>query len=332
MSAPLLRLEGVTIDVQVGPDLRRVVHDVSFELGVGEILGLIGESGSGKSMTARAIVRNLPAGTRVGGTVAFDGRELSSLSRSELRRYRRSDVGMIFQDPRVHINPVRTIGDFLTEGMRAQGLSRRRAGAQALGLLQDVRLANPAQVLRKYPHELSGGMLQRVMIAGAISTGPRLLIADEPTTALDVTTQAEIVGIVQELSLERGLSVVFITHDLDLATAICDRTAVCYAGRIVEEQPATALHSVPLHPYTRGLLASRPSVSSGGSRLVPLPGAPVSAWQVAAGCAFASRCPDRLDECTTTEQVLSRAGAGRVACMRVDGLADDLSQDGALHG
>ncbi|KAA0084785.1 ABC transporter ATP-binding protein [Mycolicibacterium sp. P9-64] len=299
---------------------RRIVSDMSMSIGAGEALGVIGESGSGKSMTARTIVRNLPAGSTISGAVTFDGEDVLSMSPNRLRTFRRHDVAMVFQDPRAHINPVRRIGDFLTESLRADGMPPLEARERSIKLLNDVHVANAETVMRRYPHELSGGMLQRVMIASAMSTSPKLLIADEPTTALDVTTQAEVMAILDEMRM-LGMALLFITHDLDLASAICDRVSVAYAGRTVETQQAEAMGRRPLHPYTSALLGARPSLSGGEERLKALRGSSISAWETPAGCAFAPRCDFAEDLCSTEQQELLPMGDAWVACRRVDELS-----------
>ena len=233
-TSPLLAIEGLTVRLPVEGEQRAVLRDVSIALRPGEALGLVGESGSGKSMTARAVDRLLPPGAEVEGSIRFDGHDVMGLTGAEFRAYR-DDVAMIFQDPRAHINPVRRIGDFMTEALRTNGgVPKAEAARRAIGLLRNVGIPDGERRLHQYPHELSGGLLQRVMIATALLTEPRLLLADEPTTALAVTTQADVMGILDDLRREFDLTLLFITHDLELAAAVCDRTAVMYAGQIVE--------------------------------------------------------------------------------------------------
>ena len=246
----LLTVEGLSVRLPVSGEMRTVLDGVSFSLAPGEALGLVGESGSGKSMTVRSISRLLPTGAEVDGTVTFDGRDVYSLRGGQLRDYRH-ETAVVFQDPRAHTNPVRRIGDFMTETLR-ESVSRSQAKAQAVDMLGQVGIDDGERRLRQYPHELSGGMLQRVMIATALLTNPRLILADEPTTALDVTIQAEVMAIIDSLRKEFEVSLLFITHDLDLAAAVCDRTAVMYAGQLVELQRADALHDDPLSPLYRG--------------------------------------------------------------------------------
>ncbi len=317
---PLLRVRDLKLELVTRAGLRRILADVAFDIGRGEALGLVGESGSGKSMTARSLIRLLPPGARLSGTVDLDSTNVLTLGDRALQRLRGGRVGMVFQDPHAHINPVHTIGDFLTEGMIAvQGLSRSRANRRARELLELVHIDAPAARLRQFPHELSGGMLQRVMIAAAIAGEPDLLIADEPTTALDVTTQSDVMATLLELRAEREMALLFITHDLELAAATCDRTAVIYAGRIVEERPSSILHRDPRHPYTIGLLRARPQI--GGRRaLAQLEGrAADSVLEI--GCAFAPRCTFAIDLCRTKTPIQTSLVDGRVFCHRSDEIA-----------
>jgi oligopeptide/dipeptide ABC transporter ATP-binding protein len=316
-SGPLLEVSGLTVWLDVDGTQRAVLRDVSLAVRPGEAVGLVGESGSGKSMTARAIDRLLPSGAQVDGTITFDGQDVGALSGARLRAYRQQ-TAMVFQDPRTHVNPVRRIGDFMTEALRTNlGLPAAEARRRAITMLGQVGIEGGGRRLRQYPHELSGGMLQRVMIAAALLTGPRLLLADEPTTALDVTTQSEIMAILDDLRREYGLAMLFITHDLELAAAICDRTAVMYAGRIVEVRRSAQLHSDPLHPYTAALAAARPDIAVTASRLRAIPGRPLSAFEAPADqCAFAPRCPHVRDACLTALPPLIELADGQSRCIR----------------
>ena len=322
-ATPVLSIEQLTVDLRVGKQMRRVLHDVSLTINAGEALGIVGESGSGKSMTARSVMRLLPRGAEVGGRILLSGSDMNGLSRGELRRTRQRKLAMIYQDPRAHVNPLRTIGDFLVEGLLEDGRANRRAArTKAVQTLHDVGILDAEQRLRQYPHQLSGGLLQRVMIAAALLAEPELLIADEPTTALDVTTQQEVVGVLDQQRRERGLSLIFITHDLDLAIAITDRTAVMYAGTVVETGPSRGLHADAIHPYTRGLLDSRPRVDR-TDRLRAVPGRPISAYEVGPGCVFVDRCP-YADERARSERPLPREiGDHLVACHRAGELTDN---------
>ncbi len=315
------------INVTVGNDdgTRTIINGVSFSVGEGESLGLVGESGCGKSMTARSIMRLLPTGARIEGEILYDGSDVLRMNRNELRDFRASHVAMIFQDPRAHTNPVRTIGDFLTEAQcEIGGVSLAEARRRAIELLAEVGIADGEDRLTQYPHQLSGGLLQRVMIAAALAADPKLLLADEPTTALDVTTQAEVVTILTRLRRERQLALLFITHDLELAVATCDRMAVMYAGCLVEMQESAALHASPLHPYTSGLLCSRPSIEHTDRRLCVIPGRPIAAFEAGAGCAFAPRCGYALDLCRREVPAVVQIDGAFAVCHRAVELRGSL--------
>jgi oligopeptide/dipeptide ABC transporter ATP-binding protein len=324
-SSALLDVSNLHVELPVDGALRPVIHQLSLQIRAGEAVGLVGESGSGKSMTARALARLLPPGARVGGQIAFDGHSVLDMGSRELRRYRTSGIAMIFQDPRAHTNPVRRIGDFLTESLRTvMGVGADEARRRAVATLAEVGIGDGERRLRQYPHELSGGMLQRVMIAAALLSEPQLLLADEPTTALDVTTQSEVMAILDELRRDRGLAMLFITHDLELAGAVCDRTCVMYAGSIVEQQSSHSLNADPLHPSTAALLAARPRLDVSGGRLAAIAGRPLSAFEAPAGCAFADRCPYCEQRCLAEEQILRPLGAGLVRCCRADEIHVDV--------
>ncbi|RAG86620.1 ABC transporter ATP-binding protein [Streptacidiphilus pinicola] len=320
MTAPLLELAGLTVDITTEDGGTRTLLDgIDLSLAPGEALGLVGESGSGKSMTMRAVTRLLPRGAAVSGAVRYDGAEVLAMDAGALRRYRDREVGLVFQDPRAHVNPTRRIGAFLIEALvRNRGVGKREALARAAAVLAEVGIDDPQRRLRQYPHEVSGGMLQRVMIASVLLAEPRLILADEPTTALDVTIQREVVGILDRLRRERGMGMVFITHDLDLALAVCGRVAVMYAGRIVELRSADTLHERAAHPYTLGLLGSRPSIDERAQRLTAIPGRPVSAFESGPGCAFAPRCGFATAQCETTPPALAEFDDGLVRCSRVE--------------
>ncbi len=297
-SEPLLELDGLTVWLDVAGTRRAVLRGVSLSVDPGESVGLVGESGSGKTMTARAVSRLLPPGAGVEGQIRFAGRDIGALRGGELRSYR-NRISMVFQDSRAHINPVRRIGDFMTEALCTNlGVSGPEARRRAADTLRQVGIEDGERRLRQYPHQLSGGMLQRVMIAAALLTEPLLLLADEPTTALDVTTQAEVMAILDDLRRDLGLAMLFITHDLELAAAVCDRTAVMYAGQIVEVRASSLLHDDPLHPYTAALAAARPDIAHKAGRLRAIPGQPLSAFDApGAECAFAPRCPHSRAAC-----------------------------------
>jgi oligopeptide/dipeptide ABC transporter ATP-binding protein len=318
-AANLLEVAGLRVTLGAGTVLR----DVEFTIRPGEALGLVGESGSGKSMTARAIGRLLPRGARSEGAITFAGADVNALDGKGLRNYR-GQVAIIFQDPRAHVNPVRRIGDFMTEALRTNGgVKKAEAYEQAAEMLGQVGL--DAVNLARYPHELSGGMLQRVMIAAALLTRPRLLLADEPTTALDVTTQAEVMAILAELRRDFDLALLFITHDLDLAAAVCDRTAVMYAGQVVEIRDSALLHEDPLHPYTAALAAARPDIDRPQARLRAIPGRPLSGFEAPDhACAFAPRCAHAAPGCDAELPEVTRLDGGLARCLRAAQLRGTL--------
>jgi oligopeptide/dipeptide ABC transporter ATP-binding protein len=328
--APLLELDAVSVRLPVEGSMQPVLQDVSFAIRPGEALGLVGESGSGKSMTARAIDRLLPPGAAVAGRIRFGGRDVMTLSGADLKRFR-GEVAMIFQDPRAHTNPVRRIGDFMTEALRTNaGVPMDEAARRAVALLKSVGIEDGERRLRQYPHELSGGLLQRVMIATALLTQPRLLLADEPTTALDVTTQAEVLAILDNLRSELRLAMLFITHNLELAAAICDRTVVMYAGQVVEVRESSKLHDQPLHPYTAALAAARPSIDATAHRLTAITGRPLSAFEAPAdACAFTARCPHAADVCRQRRPALVELDGGLTRCARAGELFGRLKVE--LH-
>lgn len=326
----LLEVEHLRVQIPVRGDMRSVIHDATFAIGPGEAVGLVGESGSGKSMTARAVMRLLPPRAKTAGSIRFDGQPVLPMGRAALRNLRATQIAMIYQDPRAHINPVRSNGDFLLEAMLAQGVSPAAARTRALDLLAQVGIADGGRRLRQYPHQLSGGLLQRIMIAAALATSPRLLLADEPTTALDVTTQSEVMAILADLRAQRGLAMLFITHDLDLAAAVTDRMAVMYAGMIVEIGSSASVRDRALHPYTVGLLGSRPEIGS-RSRIQVIPGRPVSAFEVGPGCVFAARCPYANERCVTERPALREVDAQLVACHRAEELRGTISFAGTAE-
>ncbi|MFE2042080.1 ABC transporter ATP-binding protein [Streptomyces sp. NPDC059477] len=309
----MLEVADLSITVRRGADRKPILASVSLTCAKGEIVGLVGESGSGKSMTLRTAVGLTPEKADVSGQVQVSGRDVLGASPKELAEVRSRTASMIFQDPRAHINPFQRIGTFLTEGLRLhQGRSKAEATRMAAALLAEVGLPDPDRHLRQYPHELSGGMLQRVMIAAALAGEPELLLADEPTTALDVTTQAEIMSILLRLRRERGLSIVLVTHDLDLAVACCDRIHVMYAGSIVEAASATELARAPQHPYTAALFAARPAPDRAELRAVS--GRPLGLYEVERGCAFAPRCPRAVDVCHDVAPRTRENDGHRVTC------------------
>jgi peptide/nickel transport system ATP-binding protein len=317
-SGPVLAVE--RLGVAIGH--ARVVDGVSFELDAGEILALVGESGCGKSMTALAIMRLLPAVARpVSGRVLLEGDDLLAFSEAEMRRVRGARVSIVFQEPASSLDPLMTVGDQLVEALRAhRPLRRDQARARALAMLEAVGIAEPSRRLAQYPFELSGGMCQRVMIATALAGKPAILLADEPTTALDVTIQAQILRLIKRLRAETGTAVVLITHDMGVVADIADRVLVMYAGRIVEAAPVDELFAAPRHPYTWLLLRSLPRLDGDPkARLPVIDGTVPAAGAWPAGCRFAPRCPLATARCREAEPELAPIGDRRaVACWHTD--------------
>ncbi|MFT4082880.1 MAG: ABC transporter ATP-binding protein [Nocardioides sp.] len=314
-----LRIDRLSMSVRREGEDRPLLAEVSLQVSAGETVGLVGESGSGKSLTSRAALGLFPRRARIGGQVRVRDQEVIGASRREIVRVRRQLAAMVFQDPRASVNPVCRIGDFVTEGVRASGRSRAQSAARAIELLAEVGIRDPERALRAYPHEFSGGMLQRVMIAAALMGDPALLLADEATTALDVTTQAEVMGLLRRMQRSHGAGTLLVTHDLDLAAATCDRIYVMYAGRIVESATSSDLFASPRHPYTRALLSSSPSVRGPKRELRPIAGRPLALVDAPPGCAFRDRCPDAIDRCGDSVPRLREVGASRTACVRAGG-------------
>ena len=320
----LIKVDALSIDVLIDGAHSRVIHEVSFEVEPGEALGIVGESGSGKSLTLRAIAGLTPPESVVGGRIDFNDFDITEMTNDRLLEYRSSQIAMIFQDPRAAINPVRKIGDFLVENVVTNlGWSRSQARSRAVEVLTEVGITNPEKQLRAFPSELSGGMLQRVMIASNLLYQPDLLLADEPTTALDVTTQSSVMALIDDLRVTRGMAMIFVTHNLELAAAVCDRILVMYAGRIIESLPARNLHGHSRHPYTRALLNARPQAEGHEKRLVAIPGQPASGLEWTTGCTYASRCSFAQEICRTDLPEMRRIGTSEVACHR----ADDIRWD-----
>jgi oligopeptide/dipeptide ABC transporter ATP-binding protein len=310
--APLLRVSDLRTVFRLADGREAAAVDgVSFEIGRGETLGLVGESGSGKSVTALSIIRLvMPPGRIAAGRIEFDGRNLLTLNEEDMRQVRGRRIGFVFQEPMVALDPVYTIGAQIVETIKVHGLaSGAAARRRAVELLEAVRVPDPARRAREYPHQLSGGLRQRAMLALALAADPTLLIADEPTTALDVTVQAEVLDLLRDLRRRFHLSMLLITHDLGIVAEMADRVAVMYAGRIVESAPVADLFRAPAHPYTRGLLASIPGVQP-GERLAAIPGTVPPLGRAGAGCAFAPRCADRMDVCVTIAPEATQLDAG----------------------
>jgi phosphonate C-P lyase system protein PhnK len=306
-------------DLSVAFGRNTVVEGVSFDLAPGEILGVVGESGSGKSVTALSIMRLIPSPGRVTGRIDFAGQDLMALPEPRMREIRGRDIAMIFQEPMTSLNPVFTCGDQVMEALvHHRGLDRAGARAEALKLLKLVEIPSAERRLDDYPHQLSGGMRQRVMIAMALACRPKLLLADEPTTALDATIQAQILDLLRGLQRELGMAVVLITHDLGVVSEVAHRVLVMYAGRVVETSPAAEVFARPLHPYTEGLLASIPRLEGPIERLDAIPGQVPTPDAMPAGCRFAPRCRYAEPACAASPPPLAPRSEGRAAaCIRV---------------
>src|SRR5499426_778439 len=303
MSTPVIEVADLRTHIVTRWGTIKAVDGVSFAVGEGETLGLVGESGSGKSMTCLSILRLVPSAARIlGGSVRLDGEELLTRSEREMQRIRGRQVAMILQDPMSSLNPVFSIGMQVREPLGSyHGISGRALTTRAVELLASVGISSPAARLRAFPHQMSGGMRQRVVGAMAISAPPRLLIADEPTTSLDLTIQAQYLRLLKELQRRHRLAMIFVTHKLGIVARMCDRVAVMYAGRIVEAGPVEAIFGAPRHPYTRALLESVPRLSASTDWLTAIEGQPPDLAALPPGCAFAPRCPRAMDRCRNEE-------------------------------
>jgi len=297
----------------------RAVDDVSFHVVRGETFGIVGESGCGKSTVCKSLVKMMPPpGKIVGGSVRYNGQELTALSERQMRAVRGSEIGMIFQDPMTALNPVMKIKDQIYESLRRQKLTKKQMYARGVELLRLVDIPEPEKRMEEYVHQFSGGMRQRVMIAITLAANPKLLIADEPTTALDVTIQDQIIRLIGRLKDELGMSVIIITHDLGVVNEMCDRVAVMYAGHIVEQAETRALFDHPMHPYTRGLINSLPRADA-REKLEPIPGAPPNLAADIPGCPFADRCALCVPSCREALPALYEAAPSHLtACLRND--------------
>jgi len=316
----LLKIEGLQTHFFTEAGTVRAVDGVSLMVRKGETLGIVGESGCGKSVTALSVLRLIPnpPGKIVGGNIFLDGRDLLKLPEDEMRKVRGASISMIFQEPMTSLNPVFTVGDQIAEGIRLhQKLSKRESWNKAIEMLRLVRVADPDRRVKEYPHQMSGGMRQRVMIAMALSCNPQLLIADEPTTALDVTIQAQILELLSQLKSELGMAVMLITHDLGVVADTAARVAVMYAGRVVEEAPVLELFANPKHPYTQGLLSSIPRIEKAERRprLQAIPGMVPDMLELPKGCKFQARCSKIFEPCSGEEPQLKEVAPNhRVRC------------------
>jgi oligopeptide/dipeptide ABC transporter ATP-binding protein len=312
---PLLRVENLTVAFKSDGNLVPVVDGIGFSVPRGRTVGLVGESGSGKTMTAHAVMRLLPPAVKItSGLIAFDGTDLAKASEPEMQRIRGDRIGMIFQEPMTSLNPTMRVGDQIAEMLLLhRAMSRRAAEPQVIAMLRKVGIGSPELRAAQYPHELSGGLRQRVMIAMALICGPKLLIADEPTTALDVTIQAQILELLRSLRDALGLSILLITHDLGVIAELCDEVVVIYAGRVAEQGPVARVLGQPRHPYTAGLLAASPRRARRGAPLAAIPGLVPSPGERGTGCSFLRRCPRHLDRCAEITPPLSGTGDGNAA-------------------
>jgi oligopeptide/dipeptide ABC transporter ATP-binding protein len=308
-------------ELEVGVERRRgahtIIRGVSFDVAPGEAVGVVGETGSGKTLSMLAVMGLLPPMVRrTGGEIMFDGRDLTRLGGRDLRRLRGRELAMVYQDPATSLNPLMTVGAQIAEGLHAHGVARPDAQRRVRDALAQVGIPDPERTSRAYPHQFSGGMRQRAMIATALVLSPKLLIADEPTTALDVTIQQQILALVRRLQDETGMAIVWITHDLGVVARLVDRVVVMYAGHVVEHAPTRALFRRPEHPYTAGLLASLPDPTNvTRPPLAQIPGAPPDPARVPSGCPFRDRCPQAIDRCAEERPPLtSRGNGGAAAC------------------
>jgi oligopeptide/dipeptide ABC transporter ATP-binding protein len=317
---PLLEIRSLTTHFVTEDGVVRAVENVNLDIHPGEVLGLVGESGCGKSVTGLSVLRLLPVPPAkiVNGEILFDGRNLLELTEEEMEKVRGNDIAMIFQEPMTSLNPVFTIGDQIIEAILLhQGLDKREARKRAIALLDRVRIPSPETRIDAYPHQLSGGMRQRVMIAMALSCQPKLLIADEPTTALDVTIQAEVLRLLREIQRDMGMSVLLITHDLGVVAETADRVAVMYAGRIMEYAPIETIFSNVRNPYTKGLLTSMPQLEQRRERLNAIPGQVPDPMDLPVGCKFHPRCYLMIEECKKEEPPLFQVSGDHFSrCIR----------------
>jgi peptide/nickel transport system ATP-binding protein len=312
----LVEVSGLTVRFAGTPPIA-AVNGIDFALGEGEVLGILGESGSGKSVTLRALLRlHPPAKTSYGGRISVDGRDILAMTAADLDSYRGKVCSLIFQDPILAFDPVYSIGRQIAESIvRHEGTNRAEAKARAVALLDRVQIPSAGRRYDAYPHEISGGMRQRAMIALALACRPKLLLADEPTTALDATVQIQILLLLRELKADLGMSVIFVTHDIGVAVEVSDRVAVMYGGRIVEQGPIAGVIRSPLHPYTQGLLASTVTGAHRGHRLQAIPGAPPDLSALPDGCAFAPRCAKAIAACHAQVPPVTRFDDRAAACL-----------------
>ncbi|MGW2045402.1 ABC transporter ATP-binding protein [Streptomyces sp. NPDC001858] len=317
----LLEVRDLHVEFRTRDGIARAVNGVSYGVDEGETLAVLGESGSGKSVTAQAVmgILDMPPGRITGGEILFQGRDLLKLKEEERRKVRGAEMAMIFQDALSSLNPVLSVGDQLGEMFTVhRGMSRKEARAKAVELMDHVRIPAARERVKDYPHQFSGGMRQRIMIAMALALEPALIIADEPTTALDVTVQAQVMDLLAELQREYRMGLILITHDLGVVADVADRIAVMYAGRIVESAPVHDIYKAPAHPYTRGLLDSIPRLDQKGQELYAIKGLPPNLMHIPPGCAFNPRCPMAQDVCRTDEPPLFEVDEPAAGADRTD--------------
>ena len=335
MDTPMLQVKNLCTSFNVDAGEVRAVNGISFNLDKGKVLGIVGESGSGKSVTAYSIMRILvEPGKIVGGEILFNGEDIVKYSKKQMREFRGKRVSIIFQDPMTSLNPTFTIGNQLREAILLHtDRNRAEANARALEMLQLVGVNEPEKRLKQYPHELSGGMRQRVMIAMALACEPDILIADEPTTALDVTIQAQILELMKDLQKKMGMAIIMITHDLGVIADMCDEIIVMYAGRVCERGTVDEIFYNPRHEYTKGLLRSIPTLNGGHDKLIPIAGSPVDLTNLPKGCAFASRCDRCMKICLTEQPEEVRVNDSHIASywMNVKQVYDEAQKEGTLH-
>jgi oligopeptide/dipeptide ABC transporter ATP-binding protein len=335
MNDTILDVRDLHVEFPLASGLVRAVDGASFDLRRGEALGLVGESGSGKTMALRALVGLLPRQARLaGGEILFEGADLARVSAEDLRKVRGHDIAMIFQEPLTALNPVMRAGDQIAEGPRLRlGYSRRRARERAIELMQQVGIPDPARRYQAYPHELSGGMQQRVMVAIALSLEPKVILCDEPTTALDVTIQDQILKLLESLRNELQVSVVFVSHDLAVVAQTCQRVAVMYAGQVVETGPIDEVFREPRHPYTLSLLRSVPDIDVMRETLATIPGSPPDLAAPPPGCRFHPRCPFVQADCTSGDFPLIPVGTDRAtACIHSEQCVQDVRREPVIAG
>jgi peptide/nickel transport system ATP-binding protein len=319
----LLQVKNLVVEFPGRHGTLRAIDDISFDIAPGEILGVVGESGAGKSLTGAAIIGLLePPGRIAGGQILLEGQRIDNLGFDAMRHIRGRRIGAIFQDPLTSLNPLNTVGAQLTETILAHlPVSRKEARDRAVALLQDTGIPAAAERLEHYPHQFSGGMRQRVVIALALAAEPKLIVADEPTTALDVSIQAQIIMLLKNICKQRGAAVMLITHDMGVIAETCDRVAVLYAGRVAEIGPVHEVINHPAHPYTVGLMGAIPDITQEVERLSQIDGAMPRLNAIPPGCAFNPRCPKTFDQCTTVRPDLMNAGVTQAACWLHGGTA-----------